>query len=102
MCRFSSFAKTGGEAFLMGQVDVNVPESDRIKIVVRFRSGFCLHKTESTYLFCFFNTFYSCLLPLLGGKKIWHLQTNEARIALIFEHRFIMFTFYFLFYCHRS
>ncbi|KAK7099096.1 sorting nexin lst-4-like [Littorina saxatilis] len=31
--RFSSFAKTGGDAFLMGQVDTNVPESDRIKIV---------------------------------------------------------------------
>ena len=40
MCRFSSFAKTGGEAFLMGQVDVSVPESDRIKIIVRFHYGF--------------------------------------------------------------
>ncbi|KAK7488820.1 hypothetical protein BaRGS_00019955 [Batillaria attramentaria] len=31
--RFSTFAKTGGEAFLMGEVDKNVPESDRIRII---------------------------------------------------------------------
>ncbi|KAL8614292.1 hypothetical protein ACOMHN_007630 [Nucella lapillus] len=31
--RFSTFSKTGGDAFLMGVVDFNVPESDRIKIV---------------------------------------------------------------------
>lgn len=31
--RFSHFAKSGGEAFLMGQADERVPESDRIKIV---------------------------------------------------------------------
>ncbi|XP_076450131.1 sorting nexin lst-4-like isoform X2 [Babylonia areolata] len=31
--RFSTFSKTGGDAFLMGVVDVSVPESDRIKII---------------------------------------------------------------------
>ncbi|XP_076471286.1 sorting nexin lst-4-like isoform X2 [Babylonia areolata] len=31
--RFSTFAKTGGEAFLMAQEDVRVPESDQIKII---------------------------------------------------------------------
>lgn len=32
--RFSHFAKSGGESFMMGQVDTNVPDSDRIRIVV--------------------------------------------------------------------
>ncbi|KAL8573103.1 hypothetical protein ACOMHN_027363 [Nucella lapillus] len=31
--RFSTFAKTGGEAFLMAQEDVHVPDSDQIKII---------------------------------------------------------------------
>ncbi|XP_025086940.1 sorting nexin lst-4-like [Pomacea canaliculata] len=31
--RFSHFAKSGGESFMMGQVDTNVPDSDRIRIV---------------------------------------------------------------------
>ena len=32
--RFSTFAKTGGDAFLMGTVSANVSESDLIKIIV--------------------------------------------------------------------
>lgn len=31
--RFSTFAKTGGDAFLMGTVSANVSESDLIKII---------------------------------------------------------------------
>ncbi|XP_012935877.1 sorting nexin lst-4 [Aplysia californica] len=31
--RFSSFAKTGGDAFLMGQTNDRVPDSDKIKII---------------------------------------------------------------------
>ena len=32
--RFSTFTKTGGDAFLMGQTNDTVPDADKIKIVV--------------------------------------------------------------------
>ena len=61
--RFSTFAKTGGEAFLMGQDDVHVPESDRIRIIVRNGTGclsfFLFSSSSSSFCFVFCLVFFS-------------------------------------------
>ena len=38
MIRFSHFAKSGGEAFLMGQGEERVSDSDKIRIIVSTES----------------------------------------------------------------
>ena len=40
--RFSNFSKLGGDAFLMGQVESNVPESDQIMICVSYMDYYFL------------------------------------------------------------
>jgi len=47
--RFSHFAKAGGEAFIMGQISVNVSENDMITITVslKYNTGSILESCPS-------------------------------------------------------